>query len=101
MIHIALTNLAKTTTDLRGEPIEGAQCRFDPELHTGPDALTEETPEDREVREAVAIGVCETCPLRQACFEYAVATLPEFGIWAGFTAEEIAALAIASLGEVA
>ncbi|MFI0448222.1 WhiB family transcriptional regulator [Actinomadura sp. 6N118] len=99
MIHIALTNLAETT-DLRGEPIEGAQCRFDPELHTGP-ILAEESAEDREVREAVAIGVCETCPLRRACFEYAVATLPEFGIWAGCTAEQIAELAVIGLGDVA
>ncbi|MEU5880878.1 WhiB family transcriptional regulator [Spirillospora sp. NPDC047279] len=101
MNHFALSNLAITITDLRGEPIEGAQCRFDPELHTGPDVFTQESAEDREVREAVAIGVCETCPLRQACFEYAVTTMPESGVWAGFTAEEIAELAVVGLGEVA
>ena len=98
MMHVAVST---TMTDLRGEPIEGAQCRFDPELHTGPDAFTVESPEDREVREAVAIGVCETCPLRAACLAYAVATLPETGVWAGLTADQIAELAIGSLGEVA
>ncbi|WP_165975765.1 WhiB family transcriptional regulator [Actinomadura rubrisoli] len=100
MSHFALPTSALTSTDLRGESIEGAQCRFDPELHDGP-IFTEETADDREAREAVAISVCETCPLRLRCLEYAVATLPEFGIWAGFTAEEIAELAIDFVSEVA
>jgi hypothetical protein len=93
--------LAHASVDLFGDPIEGAQCRFDVELHTGPDAFTEESAEDREVREAVAIEICGTCPLRQTCFEYAMEALPEFGVWAGFTADEIAELAAAPLGEVA
>jgi WhiB family redox-sensing transcriptional regulator len=97
MIHVAESTMA----DLRGEPIEGAQCRFDPELHTGPDTFTAESLGDREAREAVAIGVCESCPLRAACLEYAMATMPETGVWAGFTAEEIGELAVIRLGEVA
>ncbi|MEW2357894.1 WhiB family transcriptional regulator [Spirillospora sp. NPDC029432] len=101
MNRIALAHPSSTTVDLRGEPIEGAQCRFDPDLHTGPDAFTEESAEEREAREAVAIEVCATCPLRQTCFEYALKTLPESGVWARFTAEEIAELAATSLGEVA
>ncbi|MBT2210320.1 WhiB family transcriptional regulator [Actinomadura sp. NEAU-AAG7] len=97
MIHVA----DPTMVDLRGKPIKGAQCRFDPELHTGPARITAESPEEREAREAVAISVCETCPLRLPCLEYAVATLPQTGVWAGFTAEEIAALAAISFGAVA
>ncbi|SPT59253.1 WhiB family transcriptional regulator [Actinomadura madurae] len=77
--------------DLRGEPVTGAQCRFDPDLHTGPDGG--ESPDERAARELVAKQVCESCPLRGACFELAMRTRPEYGVWAGFTAAELAALA--------
>ncbi|MUN35484.1 WhiB family transcriptional regulator [Actinomadura litoris] len=88
--------------DLRGEPITGAQCRFDPELHTGPDG--EETSDERAARELVAREVCESCPLRGACLELAMRIRPEYGVWAGFTATELATLSDLSnfdLGEVA
>lgn len=77
--------------DLRGKPVTGAQCRFDPDLHTGPDA--DESPEERAARELVAAEVCESCPLRAACFDLATRIRPEVGVWAGFTAAELAALA--------
>ncbi|SNS83345.1 WhiB family transcriptional regulator [Actinomadura mexicana] len=77
--------------DLRGMPITGAQCRFDPELHAGPNA--EETPDERAARELVAAEVCQSCPLRSACFELAIRIRPESGVWAGFTAAELAILA--------
>ncbi|WP_245679204.1 WhiB family transcriptional regulator [Actinomadura hibisca] len=76
--------------DVRGAPAAGAQCRFDPELHTGPDA--EESPAEREARELVAAEVCRTCPLRLECLAYALATRPEVGVWGGLTAAQIAAL---------
>jgi Transcription factor WhiB len=82
---------ALSSVDLRGRPISGAQCRFDPDLHTGPDV--EESPDERAARELVAAEVCQSCPLRGACFEVAMRTRPEFGVWAGFTAAELAALA--------
>ncbi|GAA4060004.1 WhiB family transcriptional regulator [Actinomadura miaoliensis] len=88
--------------DLRGVPISGAQCRFDPDLHTGPDG--EESPAERAAREAVAAEVCQSCPLRGACFELAMRVRPEDGVWAGFTAAELATLADLSeldLNEVA
>ncbi|MFD0532453.1 WhiB family transcriptional regulator [Actinomadura luteofluorescens] len=74
--------------DLRGRPVTGAQCRFDPELHTGPDG--EESPDERAARELVAAQVCESCPLRAQCLELAMQIRPEFGVWAGFTAAELA-----------
>ncbi|CNF01943.1 Transcription factor WhiB [Mycobacterium tuberculosis] len=80
--------------DLRGKPITGAQCRFDPDLHTGPDGA--ESPDERATRELVAAEVCESCPLRGACFELAMRIRPEFGVWAGFTAAELATLADAA-----
>ncbi|MFF5265495.1 WhiB family transcriptional regulator [Actinomadura viridis] len=76
--------------DLRGEPVAGAQCRFDPDLHTGPG---DESPEEQAVRESVAAEVCRSCPLRGACLDLAVRILPEHGVWAGFTATELAGLA--------
>ncbi|MEU9870672.1 WhiB family transcriptional regulator [Actinomadura sp. NPDC048021] len=76
--------------DLRGKAIAGAQCRFDPDLHTGPDG--DESPDERAARELVAAEVCQSCPLRGACFELATRIRPEFGVWAGFTAAELAAL---------
>lgn len=92
--------------DLRGTPISGAQCRFDPDLHTGPDGY--ESPGERAARELVAKQVCESCPLRGACLELAMRICPEFGVWAGFTAAELADLdasdldlSAADLGEVA
>lgn len=94
--------VALASVDLRGEPIEGAQCRFDPDLHTGPDGY--ESPDERAAREVVAAEVCQSCPLRGACFELAMRTRPEYGVWAGFTAAELAALADMSdldLNEVA
>lgn len=90
---------ALSVTDLRGEPIEGAQCRFDPDLHTGPDGI--ESPDERAARELVAAEVCESCPLRGACFELAMRIRPEHGVWAGLTATELAALSALDLDEVA
>jgi WhiB family redox-sensing transcriptional regulator len=83
-----------------------AECRFDPDLHTGPDAFEEESLDERAVREDVAKEVCGGCPVRMACLEHALKTLPEYGIWAGFTADEIAELAAdlhasTELGDVA
>lgn len=95
-------SIALAGVDLRGEPITGAQCRFDPDLHTGPDA--EETPDERAARELVAKQVCESCPLRGVCLELAMRIRPECGVWAGFTAAELATLADLSaldLNEVA
>lgn len=77
--------------DLRGNPIAGAQCRFDPDLHTGPDGA--ESPDERVARELVAVEVCQSCPLRAACFELAMRIRPEIGVWAGFTVAELDALA--------
>jgi WhiB family redox-sensing transcriptional regulator len=73
-------------------------CVCDPELFTGPaDIETEnEPPEDRAARIAVAREVCASCPVRLACLAYALRTRPSAGVWAGFTADEIAALAVAA-----
>jgi WhiB family redox-sensing transcriptional regulator len=70
------------------------ECRFDPELHTGPDSFTIEPPAERMAREDAAREVCEECPVWDVCLDYALRlpSLPKGGIWAGFTAREIALL---------
>lgn len=80
--------LTVPAVDLRGRPVAGAQCRFDPELHTGPDGY--ESASERAARELVAAEVCQSCPLRAECLELALQMRPESGVWAGFTAAELA-----------
>lgn len=79
--------------DLCDELLDGAECRFDPELHDGPDPVTTiEHPDARAAREDVAREICASCSVRDLCLEYAVRTLPERGVWAGFTADQILAI---------
>ncbi|MFI6907322.1 WhiB family transcriptional regulator [Nonomuraea sp. NPDC050394] len=89
----ALTLLAALTE--AGAPrhlVGSAACTADPELHTGPDAFDEEPAEERAAREQVAREVCAECPVRVSCLFYALDARPEAGVWAGLTAEEIAAM---------
>lgn len=73
-------------------------CVCDPELFTGPADVEAdgEAPEDRAARVAVAREVCASCPVRLACLAYALRSRPAGGVWAGFTADEITALAAAA-----
>ncbi|MFI6743698.1 WhiB family transcriptional regulator [Nonomuraea sp. NPDC050451] len=61
----------------------------DAELFTGPDLFEPEREDAREARETTAKAVCARCPARAACLAYALAVLPEAGIWAGLTADEL------------
>jgi WhiB family transcriptional regulator, redox-sensing transcriptional regulator len=67
------------------------ECRFDPELHTGPDK-PESVPEYR-ARVDAAKAVCDECPVWAACLEYALRTRPRHGVIAGLTPHELSALA--------
>jgi WhiB family redox-sensing transcriptional regulator len=80
--------------DLLDDLTTYGECRFDPELHTGPDAFTVEPAADRMAREDAAREVCEDCPVWDLCLERALRLpkLPAAGIWAGYTTREIAAL---------
>ena len=82
---------------LAGDP----GCLCDPELFTGPAEIEaeDEPPEDRAARVAVAREVCAACPVRLACLAYALRTRPAAGVWAGFTAGEITALAAAATAQ--
>ncbi|GAA3226026.1 WhiB family transcriptional regulator [Actinocorallia longicatena] len=77
--------------DLLSQVADG-ECRYDPDLHTGPDAFTAETLAERQARIDAARDICETCPVRDACLEYALRVTPTHGVWAGHTPKEIAGL---------
>jgi WhiB family redox-sensing transcriptional regulator len=85
---------SKRLVDLLDDLAAYGECRFDPELHTGPDSFTIEPPAERMAREDAARQVCEDCPVWDLCLEFALRlpTLPKGGIWAGHTARELAAL---------
>jgi hypothetical protein len=68
-------------------------CVCDPECHDGPDGPACETPPERAAREQVAREVCAECPHRRACLAFTARTGPRRGIWAGLTADQVAALA--------
>jgi WhiB family transcriptional regulator, redox-sensing transcriptional regulator len=78
---------------MRDEVLSGAECLYDPYLHTGPDVFEHEPKAERLAREAVAKDVCAGCTVTAACLGYALRTRPTCGIWAGLTAAEIGALA--------
>ncbi|WP_395110595.1 WhiB family transcriptional regulator [Actinomadura sp. SCN-SB] len=78
-------------------------CRFDPELHTGPDAFEFESRADKLAREDVAMDVCESCPVWESCLDFALRTKVKGGIWAGLRARDIERLTsyARTLGEAA
>lgn len=42
----------------------------------------------RSRREAVAKGVCQSCPVRPECAAHALSTREPYGVWGGFTEAE-------------
>lgn len=83
----------------RGALAEGAECVYDPELHTGPAGA--ESPIERAARQEVAREVCSACPVLPRCLAYALAAAPTTGVWAARTAQELTAAAPGVLAEVA
>lgn len=81
-------------TVLNGDPA----CLCDPELFTGPAGIEpeDEPADEMAARIAVAREVCAACPVRLACLAYALRTRPTAGVWAGYTAEELAFLGTAA-----
>jgi WhiB family redox-sensing transcriptional regulator len=51
-----------------------------------------ETPLTAAQREAAALELCEDCPVRAECLEYAVATRQRFGVWGGRPQAQLQAL---------
>jgi len=93
-------NLPPLTLDgLKDAVLEGEPgCVCDPELFTGPAGIEpEDEPEDEmAARIDAARAVCASCPVRLACLAYALRIRPAAGVWAGFTADELAYLGTAA-----
>ena len=63
---------------------ELAACRsVDPELFF---PVSEIGPARQQV--ATAKAVCDACPVRQMCLDYALSTRQAHGVWGGLTVEE-------------
>ena len=43
---------------------------------------------ETEEEEATALAVCASCPVREACLEFALITRQDDGIWGGLTETE-------------
>ena len=64
---------------------------MDPEIFFPEDKQGRASREDHwEI--AFAKGICQDCPIRNLCLEYALTADEEFGIWGGFTTSERRAL---------
>jgi WhiB family redox-sensing transcriptional regulator len=85
--------LASVTESMPRHLVEQASCRFDPDLHAGPDVCVGEPADAKAAREQVAREVCAECPVWASCLFYALNARPEAGVWAGLTPDELAALA--------
>ena len=70
---------------------EDAACRKnDNILFFGPDQGESEL--EKQSRELKAKAVCQTCPVREQCLEFAMETNQKYGIWGGLTDKERASL---------
>jgi WhiB family transcriptional regulator, redox-sensing transcriptional regulator len=54
-------------------------------LFFGPDG---ERPQEREIREAKAVTICASCPVRARCLDYALRNSIKHGIWGGLNKEQ-------------
>ncbi len=59
---------------------------------------SQERKEERERREVRAKSICQVCPVRVQCFDYAMEIREPYGIWGGYTESErrqhLAAIAV-------
>jgi WhiB family redox-sensing transcriptional regulator len=44
--------------------------------------------EDDEAAADIAKAICEQCPVRESCLEYALTAREKDGVWGGYTARE-------------
>lgn len=62
---------------------ELAACRLaDPSLFFGRDG---EAPGEHALRERAAVALCNDCPVRRPCADFAVANEVADGVWGGMT----------------
>ena len=62
-----------------------AQCRGRDDLFFHPHGEREPS---RSQREAAAVEVCRSCPVRRACLDHALSSREPYGVWGGKTETE-------------
>lgn len=83
------SKLASLELEARWQDI--AECKgMDPTLFFGPEHA--ETVKEKRDREDAAKAVCNQCPVRSECLEYALDAREAYGIWGGMTELERRAL---------
>jgi len=63
--------------EINGVPCEGKTELFDTDENQDKETL--------RIQEKIALELCETCPLKTQCGEYALAAREPYGIWGGMT----------------
>jgi WhiB family redox-sensing transcriptional regulator len=59
------------------------------ECHDFPEIFYPEGPEHvRKYDERTAKSICNACPVRELCLDYALVAREEYGIWGGLTPSE-------------
>ena len=79
------SKLASLETDARWQDVSACKG-MDPTLFFGPEHP--ETVKEKRDREEAAKAVCDTCPVKQACLEYALTNRERDGVWGGATERE-------------
>jgi WhiB family transcriptional regulator, redox-sensing transcriptional regulator len=74
-----------TSLDRSWQPV--ALCRGN-NSHLFFPPSTQERKDDRERREARAKLICQKCPVKGPCLEYALLIREPYGIWGGLTEAE-------------
>ena len=70
---------------------EDAACReYDNILFFG--AEEGESELERQTRESHAKAICQNCPVKAPCLEFAMETNQKYGIWGGYTDKERSSL---------
>ena len=83
------SKLASLEADARWQ--DKAACKgMDPIIFFGPEHA--ETVKEKRDREDQAKAVCEICPVKKDCLEYALDAREPYGIWGGLTELERKAL---------
>ncbi|MFC6081668.1 WhiB family transcriptional regulator [Sphaerisporangium aureirubrum] len=82
-VHPAVLLAGAIITEMSPRLAEEAACGIDPELHTGPDAYTDEPDDQRAARVQVATEVCAECPVQSLCLSRTMRIRPDAGVWAG------------------
>jgi WhiB family redox-sensing transcriptional regulator len=87
---MGVEQMSLADTDDRLDWQEDAACRaYDNVVFFGDEGESEL---EKQARESRAKVVCRSCPVQEACLEFAMETNQKYGIWGGLTDKERASL---------